>query len=92
MERRKISHELKELLVNNGLESRTSGVFHIEFAHILKGLEVKTVGCLPVSGKSAPIFFSRTRISTRPRFRLIEHEDVYRFLEYRVPYFPVGPE
>ena len=34
---------LRKLLVNNGLESRTSGVFHIEFAHILNGLEVKTV-------------------------------------------------
>ena len=37
---------LRELLVNNGLESSTSGVFHIEFAHILKGLEVKTVKLL----------------------------------------------
>ena len=41
MERR-----LRELLVNNGLESRTSGDFHIEFAHILNGLEVKTVKLL----------------------------------------------
>ena len=53
---------------------------------------LKALGCLPVSGWSGPISFSRTRILTRTRFRLIEHDNKsgpicsrVRYISDRIP-------